>query len=77
MPIYEYKCSQCGKEFEFLVSRSQETIICPDCGFDRCDKWLSSFRSLKAGSSDHGSYSSSSSGCGSCAASSCAGCASH
>ncbi|MDR1607447.1 MAG: zinc ribbon domain-containing protein [Deltaproteobacteria bacterium] len=80
MPIYEYKCSHCGNEFEVLVLRAQETVNCPSCGFDRCDKWLSSFRSHgSAGSEDFGSYAggSSGSGCGSCSSSSCAGCASR
>jgi putative FmdB family regulatory protein len=31
MPIYEYRCSQCGHEFEELVSRSSDGIHCPEC----------------------------------------------
>jgi putative FmdB family regulatory protein len=31
MPIYEYVCSKCGKEFEFLTHGS-DTPICPACG---------------------------------------------
>ncbi|MDR2421761.1 MAG: zinc ribbon domain-containing protein [Deltaproteobacteria bacterium] len=77
MPIYEFKCAQCGREFETLVVKAREKINCPDCGFDRCDKLLSSFRSLggSKGSDDSGGgYASSGSGCGSCSAPSCAGC---
>ncbi|MDR2142366.1 MAG: zinc ribbon domain-containing protein [Deltaproteobacteria bacterium] len=80
MPIYEYKCPQCGQEFETLVTRSQELIACPGCGHERCDKLMSSFRSLGGSKSPDGlggSYASSGSGCGSCSSSSCAGCASH
>ncbi|MDR1872156.1 MAG: zinc ribbon domain-containing protein [Deltaproteobacteria bacterium] len=80
MPIYEYKCEKCGKEFETLVLNQKEAISCPDCGFDRCAKLLSSFRSLSGsrGSSEaFESRSSSGSGCGSCAATSCAGCGSR
>ncbi|MDR1085574.1 MAG: zinc ribbon domain-containing protein [Deltaproteobacteria bacterium] len=82
MPIYEFKCLQCGQEFETLVRRSQKTVICPGCGGGKCEKWLSSFRcGGGSGSSDvsqsYSGASSSGSGCGSCSSSSCAGCASH
>lgn len=34
MPLYEYKCTSCGKEFEELksFSDSDKTVFCPDCG---------------------------------------------
>src|SRR5690606_5532042 len=31
MPLYEYTCGGCGKEFEVLV-RGQEKPACPSCG---------------------------------------------
>ncbi len=31
MPIYEYRCGSCGREFEELV-RKDETPVCPACG---------------------------------------------
>ncbi len=31
MPIYEYKCSQCGHEFEELLLNSEEHPKCPQC----------------------------------------------
>jgi putative FmdB family regulatory protein len=31
MPIYEYKCRQCGNQFEQLVLRSTITVACPAC----------------------------------------------
>jgi putative FmdB family regulatory protein len=40
MPIYEYACPECQKEFEFLV-RGQETPACPHCGGDQLEKQLS------------------------------------
>jgi len=30
MPIYEYHCTACGKDFELLV-RSGTTLACPEC----------------------------------------------
>lgn len=31
MPIYEYKCNECGYVFEELVFREPERIECPRC----------------------------------------------
>ena len=30
MPIYEYACKSCGREFEALV-RGSRTPVCPEC----------------------------------------------
>lgn len=33
MPLYEYRCSDCGKEFELRQKFSDEpATICPTCG---------------------------------------------
>jgi len=46
MPIYEFKCSGCGKEFERLCFASdQEEIICPACGSANTQKVFSVFAS--------------------------------
>jgi putative FmdB family regulatory protein len=42
MPIYEYDCRGCGREFEILIQGSQKPS-CPDCGGKRLDKKLSVF----------------------------------
>ena len=42
MPIYEYRCSSCGFQKEFLqkVTDPRHTV-CPDCGKDAFQKMLS------------------------------------
>lgn len=42
MPIYEYRCSGCGTEFEKLV-RSGDRPECPSCHSPKLDKKLSVF----------------------------------
>jgi putative FmdB family regulatory protein len=40
MPLYEYNCPACSKEFELLV-RGAEKPACPECGSARLEKLLS------------------------------------
>lgn len=32
MPILQYRCPQCGKEFEELVKKYDVSVTCPICG---------------------------------------------
>ncbi len=41
MPIFDYRCNKCGKEFEKLV-RKEEDKICPDCASADLEKKISS-----------------------------------
>ena len=50
MPIYEYACSDCGKEFEALV-RSDTVPECPVCHSKVLDKQLSVFATTAASAS--------------------------
>jgi putative FmdB family regulatory protein len=45
MPIYEYRCSECGEKFEKLVRLSTSTseIECPRCGGRKVEKLISAF----------------------------------
>jgi len=40
MPIYEYRCRNCGIDFEMLV-RDGRAVACPHCGSSSVDKLLS------------------------------------
>jgi putative FmdB family regulatory protein len=42
MPLYEYKCDECGHEFEELVYNESE-VICPACDSENTKKQISSF----------------------------------
>lgn len=64
MPIYEYKCENCGKKFEKLIY-SDEKIECPKCGSEKVKKLISLFMTsgISSGSS-----------CSSCSGGSCNSC---
>ena len=47
MPIYEYACQDCGREFETLV-RSDTVPACPQCHSTQLDKQLSVFATASA-----------------------------
>jgi putative FmdB family regulatory protein len=40
MPIYTYRCSACGTEFERLV-RSDTQVACPDCQGRKLEQLMS------------------------------------
>ena len=43
MPVYEFRCEECGEEFEkFVVSFSQvSSVKCPKCGSEKVVKKMS------------------------------------
>jgi putative FmdB family regulatory protein len=42
MPMYEYRCADCGREFEELVSMNErKNPPCPSCGSSKTEKKLS------------------------------------
>ena len=50
MPIFEYACGKCGKVFEKLIlGKSQEPLVCPDCGSKQVEQKFSTFSSSSAG----------------------------
>jgi len=60
MPIYEYRCEECGSRFEkFVRSMSSPVEVeCPECHSKRCKKSISLFGLASAGSSSSASASS-------------------
>lgn len=43
MPIYEYRCEDCGNEFEKLLLRTSDIPECPSCGQSHLEQLLSTF----------------------------------
>lgn len=72
MPIYEYTCMKCDKDFEYLVLGGESSVSCPECKGDQVKRRMSacSFKSDGHASASSGG----SSGCATCSSSSCAAC---
>lgn len=53
MPIYEYRCEDCGKVSEILQRgpKQEEPLVCPNCGSSRMRKLMSSPASIIMGNS--------------------------
>ncbi|KPK75523.1 MAG: hypothetical protein AMJ89_04345 [candidate division Zixibacteria bacterium SM23_73] len=53
MPIYEYRCEDCGKVSEILQRgpKQEEPLVCPNCGSNRMRKLISSPASIIMGNS--------------------------
>ncbi|MBN1872815.1 MAG: zinc ribbon domain-containing protein [Anaerolineae bacterium] len=77
MPIYEYRCQECGTPFEARRSmRDADTpIACPKCGSTHAKRGLSLF--FASGSSGVIKGASGGSSCSSCGGGSCASCGGH
>ena len=45
MPIYEYRCRSCDRNFERIVLSVNEDVACPACSSERVEKQLSVFSS--------------------------------
>lgn len=43
MPIYEYRCRGCGKDFEKYVARAGNAVACPSCESGDVSRKLSVF----------------------------------
>jgi putative FmdB family regulatory protein len=72
MPIYEYICLDCKKEYEILRSfnEADQPIACDECGSEEVKRKLSVFYAQSGGSSISGAGT----GCSSCAGGNCGTC---
>ncbi len=72
MPIFEFICQKCGKEFERLVFRSDEAVQCPACGQENVNKMMSTCSAKVGYKFTSGSKPASS--CSGCSSNSCSSC---
>jgi putative FmdB family regulatory protein len=51
VPLYEYRCRECGERFEVLqrIGQGGEELLCPRCGEPRPERVLSTFASTTGG----------------------------
>jgi len=64
MPIYEYRCTSCGKEFEVLVRGSSPAPQCPSCSSSELHKKLSAFAMVSSAASAQAELPAGCQGCG-------------
>lgn len=64
MPIYEYECASCGREFETLVRTSSPPPECPGCSGTELRKKLSAFATITGTASANAELPASCQGCG-------------
>lgn len=38
MPLIDYKCEKCNKEFFELVKNSEDKVTCPHCGSEKINR---------------------------------------
>lgn len=81
MPIFEYKCQECGQEFEELVFDRDECPPCKKCGSAKTSKLMSCCRVKSGGGADVDPGESSTdsapsvpSGCAGCSGGDCSSC---
>lgn len=54
MPLYEYRCRRCGKEFEMVVrwGTADREVACPACAAQEAERRLSLPASVRGSSAD-------------------------
>lgn len=74
MPIFEYQCRQCGREFEYLAM-GKDTPVCPECESSEVCKLMSTCGFVTKGAGGQTiSSSASATSCSGCTATNCSSC---
>ncbi len=71
MPIYEYHCDKCDKDFEYFLRNQSEKVACVACNSERIIRKVSAFAFYSKGASGKTIPGSS---CAGCAGSNCSTC---
>lgn len=77
MPMYEFRCTGCGHEFEEITPSDGAAPPCPSCRGEATERLLSAcYCACSAPSGDYSPASASSGGgrCGGCSGGNCASC---
>lgn len=64
MPIFEYQCAACGKEFEKLVRNAAAVPDCPACSSTDLRKKLSAFATISVASGSQSEFPAACQSCG-------------
>jgi len=68
MPIFEYRCTECGKVYEELVYGDRDKVVpCPACGSKKNEKLMSAIGGISMGGSSAPACGSSCEGAAACA----------
>ena len=54
MPIYDFKCQECGQVSEVLVRDASQDVRCSRCGGDKLMKMVSAPHMIRASSQTQG-----------------------
>ena len=76
MPIYEYRCADCGAKFGKLrpMSQADSPATCSQCGSERTSRAISLFSAMSKGSNGDSHTVTGGSSCASCATHNCSTC---
>jgi len=42
MPVFDFKCRNCGRVSEIIIRRANEEVTCPGCGKKEMEKMITS-----------------------------------
>jgi len=54
MPIYDFRCRECGKVSEIFLRYTKQVACCPDCGSNNMERLISASYMIKMGTSAPG-----------------------